>query len=113
MSIASRPFIPIIGGGGSSHIPQIYYPAAAHAQLLPEHSDGNIRVGADGWGSEVHAPASAQIADRRLGRNVQQFVVTTNVRMAGILIALIPLVIIYPYVQKYFVKGIMVGANKE
>lgn len=41
------------------------------------------------------------------------FIVTTNVRMAGILIALIPLLIIYPYVQKYFVKGIMVGANKE
>lgn len=41
------------------------------------------------------------------------FLVTTNVRMAGIMIALIPLLIIYPYVQKYFVKGIFLGANKE
>jgi putative aldouronate transport system permease protein len=41
------------------------------------------------------------------------FIITTNVRMAGIVIALLPLVIIYPFVQKYFVKGIMVGANKE
>ncbi|WP_331436803.1 hypothetical protein [Gordoniibacillus kamchatkensis] len=41
------------------------------------------------------------------------FIVTTNVRMAGIVIALIPLIIIYPYVQRYFVKGIMLGANKE
>jgi putative aldouronate transport system permease protein len=41
------------------------------------------------------------------------FFITTNVRMAGIVIALIPLLLIYPYVQKYFVKGIMVGANKE
>ena len=41
------------------------------------------------------------------------FVITTNVRMAGIVIALVPLLIIYPYVQKYFVKGIFLGANKE
>ncbi|MGJ9459801.1 carbohydrate ABC transporter permease [Oceanobacillus sp. CF4.6] len=38
---------------------------------------------------------------------------TPNVRMAGIMIALIPLVIIYPFVQKYFVKGIMLGSTKE
>ncbi|MFD0959673.1 carbohydrate ABC transporter permease [Paenibacillus chungangensis] len=41
------------------------------------------------------------------------FLMTTNVRMAGVVIALVPLLLIYPYVQKYFVKGIMVGANKE
>ncbi|PFJ16902.1 ABC transporter permease [Bacillus cereus] len=38
---------------------------------------------------------------------------TPNVRMAGILIALIPLLIIYPFVQKYFVKGISLGSTKE
>ncbi len=41
------------------------------------------------------------------------FMITTNVRMAGIVIALLPLIVIYPYVQKYFVKGMFVGANKE
>lgn len=41
------------------------------------------------------------------------FLVTTNVRMAGILISIIPLLAIYPFVQKYFMKGIMLGANKE
>lgn len=41
------------------------------------------------------------------------FMITTNVRMAGIVIALLPLIIIYPFVQKYFVKGMFVGANKE
>ncbi len=39
--------------------------------------------------------------------------VTPNVRMAGIIIALIPLLIIYPFIQKYFVKGITSGATKE
>ncbi|MCJ8010276.1 carbohydrate ABC transporter permease [Paenibacillus sp. KQZ6P-2] len=41
------------------------------------------------------------------------FMITTNVRMAGIVIALLPLLFIYPFVQKYFVKGIFLGANKE
>ncbi|WP_246469445.1 carbohydrate ABC transporter permease [Cohnella nanjingensis] len=41
------------------------------------------------------------------------FLVTTNVRMAGILISIIPLLAIYPFVQRYFMKGLMLGANKE
>lgn len=41
------------------------------------------------------------------------FLVTTNVRMAGILISIIPLIAVYPFVQKYFMKGLMLGANKE
>ncbi|MDF2925082.1 MAG: carbohydrate transporter permease [Paenibacillaceae bacterium] len=41
------------------------------------------------------------------------FIITKNVRMAGIVIALLPLVVIYPFVQRYFVKGVMVGATKE
>ncbi|WP_438351184.1 carbohydrate ABC transporter permease [Paenibacillus sp. FA6] len=39
--------------------------------------------------------------------------ITTNVRMAGILISIIPLIAVYPFVQKYFMKGLMLGANKE
>lgn len=39
--------------------------------------------------------------------------VTPNVRMAGIVIAIIPLVAIYPFVQRYFVQGITLGSVKE
>ncbi|MGM0838467.1 MAG: carbohydrate ABC transporter permease [Bacillota bacterium] len=39
--------------------------------------------------------------------------ITANVRMAGIIIALLPLIIIYPYAQKYFIKGIMLGSTKD
>lgn len=64
-----------------------------------------------------HAKYTLQIALKSLivdtDSTSSNFIVTTNVRMAGIVIALLPLVIIYPYVQKYFVKGILVGANKE
>jgi putative aldouronate transport system permease protein len=64
-----------------------------------------------------HAKYTLQIALKALiidtDATSSNFIITTNVRMAGIVIALLPLVIIYPFVQKYFVKGIMVGANKE
>lgn len=39
--------------------------------------------------------------------------ITPNVQMAGILIAILPLVIIYPFMQRYFVKGITLGSVKE
>ncbi|CAG7642353.1 L-arabinose transport system permease protein AraQ [Paenibacillus solanacearum] len=64
-----------------------------------------------------HAKYTLQIALKSLivdtDSTSSNFIITTNVRMAGIVIALLPLMLIYPYVQKYFVKGIMVGANKE
>jgi putative aldouronate transport system permease protein len=39
--------------------------------------------------------------------------VTPNVRMAGIVIAILPLVVIYPFMQRYFVQGITLGSVKE
>ena len=32
---------------------------------------------------------------------------------AGIVIAILPLIIIYPFMQRYFVKGITLGSVKE
>ena len=39
--------------------------------------------------------------------------VANNARMAGIVIAVIPLVVVYVFFQKYFIKGLKVGAVKE
>jgi len=39
--------------------------------------------------------------------------VANNTRMGGIVIAIIPLIIVYIFAQKYFIKGIMIGAIKE
>lgn len=36
----------------------------------------------------------------------------TSVRMAMAVIGILPIVIIYPFVQKYFIKGVVVGAVK-
>jgi putative aldouronate transport system permease protein len=39
--------------------------------------------------------------------------VANNARMAGIVIAVIPLIFVYVFFQKYFIKGLKVGAVKE
>lgn len=43
---------------------------------------------------------------------VMQFVSERTVKSAQIFIATIPIMVIYPFLQKYFTKGIMVGAVK-
>ncbi len=33
-------------------------------------------------------------------------------RMAAVIVVVLPIIIIYPFLQKYFAKGVMVGAVK-
>jgi len=41
-----------------------------------------------------------------------QFVALEALRMAAILVSIIPILFVYPFIQKYFVKGVMVGSVK-
>ncbi|HIV27664.1 MAG TPA: carbohydrate ABC transporter permease [Candidatus Ornithocaccomicrobium faecavium] len=36
-----------------------------------------------------------------------------NMRCAAVLVAIIPIMCVYPFLQKYFAKGVMIGAIKE
>ena len=46
--------------------------------------------------------------------NVSNFNVTTeSVRCAQIMVTTLPIVIFYPFLQKYFIKGVMIGAVKD
>ncbi|WP_308635756.1 carbohydrate ABC transporter permease [Paenibacillus silvisoli] len=50
---------------------------------------------------------TAEVGISTTGSNMEQF------KMACIVIGMVPVLVIYPFVQKYFTKGIMLGAVKE
>ena len=54
------------------------------------------------------ATTSAQMSNAKSGFSVTP----DSIRMAATMVATIPIIMIYPFVQKYFVKGIMLGAVK-
>ena len=39
--------------------------------------------------------------------------VPETLKMAAIVITTVPIVMVYPFVQKYFVKGLLIGSVKE
>jgi len=56
----------------------------------------------------IQYEAQDVLQDVNQGRDV----VGQSVRYATIMVATIPILVIYPFLQKYFVKGVMVGAIK-
>ena len=43
----------------------------------------------------------------------QVIVNTETMKMASLVLSIIPIIVIYPFIQKYFTSGVMVGAVKE
>jgi putative aldouronate transport system permease protein len=41
-----------------------------------------------------------------------QHIAPEGVKSSGIVVMIVPLMLVYPFLQKYFVKGVMVGAIK-
>ena len=39
--------------------------------------------------------------------------VTETIKYEVIMVATVPILVLYPFLQKYFVKGVMIGAIKE
>ena len=56
------------------------------------------------------AGAQASVSQEIAGESMQAEEV---LKSACIMFATIPIVIVYPFIQKYFVKGVMIGAVKE
>lgn len=44
---------------------------------------------------------------------INRAMMAEQLRFAGIMITVLPILFIYPFLQKYFVKGVMIGAIKE
>lgn len=57
---------------------------------------------------QTGATTSQQMSNAKAG-----FTVTPDsIRMAATMVATLPIIMVYPFIQKYFVKGIMLGAVK-
>ena len=63
---------------------------------------------------EIIASASfnGNVSDTILG-NAAQNVTPQSLQMAFVMILVVPIVCVYPFLQKYFVKGTMIGGIKE
>lgn len=58
--------------------------------------------------NQYQTAATNQAASR-----VGQSVTPDSIRMAATMVATLPIIMVYPFIQKYFVKGIMLGAVKS
>lgn len=58
--------------------------------------------------NQYQTAAANQTANR-----AGQSVTPDSIRMAATMVATIPIIMVYPFIQKYFVKGIMLGAVKS
>lgn len=53
-------------------------------------------------------------ASQQLSQGAKHLAVSSDsIRMAATMLATVPIILVYPFVQKYFIKGIMVGAIKN
>jgi putative aldouronate transport system permease protein len=48
-----------------------------------------------------------------LAISIKDLVHPQNIKMAALLVTIIPIMLIYPFLQKYFIHGVIVGALKE
>ena len=50
---------------------------------------------------------------QQMGGLVEQELPTLSIQTAAIFASTLPILVVYPFVQRYFVKGVMIGAIKE
>lgn len=58
----------------------------------------------------VFASNSSEVTMAEGGKS---FVLGDTIKSASIVFSTVPILLVYPFLQKYFVQGVMVGAVKE
>ena len=48
-----------------------------------------------------------------IGVDAESYLVTEVIKYATIIVTTVPILLVYPFLQKYFVKGVLVGSIKE
>lgn len=57
---------------------------------------------------------NSQVSDMTVGAAMgDSYAMSFTVKYATIIVATVPILVVYPFIQKYFVKGVMIGSLKE
>ena len=56
--------------------------------------------------------SGADALSQRAGTMAAQTFTAETIRMATMIVVVVPIILVYPFLQKYFVKGIMIGSVK-
>ena len=60
----------------------------------------------------VNENATSSISDFGKGENTDQELTAENMKSAAIMITVVPILMFYPFVQRFFIKGVTLGAVK-
>jgi putative aldouronate transport system permease protein len=60
----------------------------------------------------IEATASLQDSDLSHIDDATQMPTAQAIKSAAIVVSTLPILVVYPFIQKYFVKGVMVGSLK-
>lgn len=60
----------------------------------------------------VNENATNKITDLGAGENIQANMTSETIKSASIMVTVIPILCFYPFVQRYFIKGVTLGAVK-
>jgi len=67
-----------------------------------------VRGGADDL---IAAANKAQMDKAAVGANLKRFT-SNSLKFTSVLLASLPIILVYPFLQKYFIKGVMIGSIK-
>lgn len=60
----------------------------------------------------LNAMLNQNVLGSNIGLKKGQLVTPMSMKMASVMVALVPILLVYPFLQKYFTKGVMIGSIK-